>query len=101
MHWQGAHLFSPCLLLMRKCKQLLLKPCQGRSVNQRENLSERESCRETQFLLETRIKLLGHFYPERRKMENQSESNTLVEDDYGNPETDEPTGVFKASLFSS
>ena len=26
-------------------------------------------------------------------MENQSESNTLVEDDYGNPETDEPTGV--------
>ena len=52
-------------------------------------------------MLETRIKLLGHFYPERRKMENQSESNTLVEDDYGNPETDEPTGVFKASLFSS
>ena len=101
MHWQGAHLFSPCLLLMRKCKKRLLKPCQGRSVNQRENLSEREPRRETQFVLETRIKLLGHFYPERRKMENQSESNTLVEDDYGNPETDEPTGVFKASLFSS
>ena len=70
------------------------------SKSARESVREK-SCRETQFLLETRIKLLGHFYPERRKMENQSESNTLVDDDYGNPETDEPTGVFKASLFSS
>ena len=34
-------------------------------------------------------------------MEYQSESNTLVEDDYGNPETDEPTGEFTASLFNS
>ena len=32
-------------------------------------------------------------------MKNQSESNTLVEDDYGNPETDEPTGVFKQCCF--